>query len=73
MISTAYAGEAAWVAAPLTLLQRFLLQLGFLDGYRGAIIAWTSARYVWMKYRKLGVLVRGGKLEHHAWPQAKDA
>jgi glycosyltransferase involved in cell wall biosynthesis len=62
-----------WVAAPWTLLQRFLLQLGFLDGYRGAIIAWTSARYVWMKYRKLGVLVRGGKLEHHAWPQAKDA
>jgi glycosyltransferase involved in cell wall biosynthesis len=64
---------AMWVAAPWTLLQRFLLQLGFLDGYRGAIIAWTSARYVWMKYRKLGVLVRGGKLEQHPWPQAKDA
>ena len=62
-----------WVAAPWTLLQRFLLQLGFLDGYRGAIIAWTSARYVWMKYRKLGVLVRGGKLEQRPWPQAKDA
>jgi glycosyltransferase involved in cell wall biosynthesis len=64
---------AMWVAAPWTLLQRFLLQLGFLDGYRGAIIAWTSARYVWMKYRKLGVLVRGGKLEQRSWPQAKDA
>src|SRR5580704_16590859 len=62
-----------WVAAPWTLLQRFLLQLGFLDGYRGAIIAWTSARYVWMKYRKLGVLVRGGKLDQRPWPQAKDA
>jgi glycosyltransferase involved in cell wall biosynthesis len=64
---------AMWVAAPWTLLQRFLLQLGFLDGYRGAIIAWTSARYVWMKYRKLGVLVRGGELEQRPWPQAKDA
>jgi glycosyltransferase involved in cell wall biosynthesis len=62
-----------WVAAPWTLAQRFVLQLGFLDGYRGAVIAWTSARYVWMKYRKLGVLVRGGKLEQRPWPQAKDA
>lgn len=62
-----------WVAAPWTLAQRFLLQLGFLDGYRGAIIAWTSARYVWMKYRKLGVLARGGKLEQRPLPQVKDA
>jgi glycosyltransferase involved in cell wall biosynthesis len=61
-----------WVAAPWTLLQRFFLQLGFLDGYRGALIAWTSARYVWLKYRKLGVLVGGGKLEARAWPQAGD-
>jgi glycosyltransferase involved in cell wall biosynthesis len=61
-----------WLAAPWTLLQRFLFQLGFLDGYRGALIAWTSARYVWQKYRKLGVLVRGGKLEARAWPQARD-
>jgi glycosyltransferase involved in cell wall biosynthesis len=62
-----------WAAAPWTLLQRFFLQLGFLDGYRGAIIAWTSARYVWMKYRKLGVLVRGGKLEQRACPQVTGA
>jgi glycosyltransferase involved in cell wall biosynthesis len=61
-----------WVAAPWTLLQRFVIQLGFLDGYRGALIAWTSMRYVWLKYRKLGVLVRGGKLEPRAWPQARD-
>jgi len=62
-----------WLGAPWVLVQRFLLQLGFLDGYRGALIAWTSARYVWLKYRKLGVLVRGGKLEERAWPQARDA
>lgn len=60
------------VAAPWTLVQRFFFQLGFLDGYRGALIAWTSARYVWLKYRKLGVLARGGKLETRAWPQARD-
>jgi glycosyltransferase involved in cell wall biosynthesis len=61
-----------WFAAPWTLLQRFVFQLGFLDGYRGALIAWTSARYVWLKYRKLGVLVGGGKLEARGWPQARD-
>lgn len=62
-----------WVGAPWTLLQRYFLQLGFLDGYRGALIAWTSARYVWMKYRKLGVLIRGGRLEYRPWPQGEDA
>jgi len=62
-----------WVAAPWTLVKRFVVQLGFLDGYRGALIAWTSARYVWLKYRKLGILARGGKLETRAWPQAGDA
>ena len=61
------------VAAPWTLVQRFLLQLGFLDGYRGAVIAWTSARYVWLKYRKLGILVRGGKLEQRTQTQATPA
>jgi glycosyltransferase involved in cell wall biosynthesis len=62
-----------YVAAPWTLIQRLFLQLGLLDGYRGALIAWTSARYVWLKYRKLRILVRGGKLEARAWPQAGDA
>jgi glycosyltransferase involved in cell wall biosynthesis len=62
-----------WIAAPWTLLHKFVFQLGFLDGYRGAVISWTSARYVWMKYSKLGVLVRGGTLQNQAWPQAGDA
>jgi glycosyltransferase involved in cell wall biosynthesis len=64
---------AMCVATPWALLQKFVFQAGFLDGYRGALIAWTSARYVWMKYRKLGVLVRGGKLRDRPWPQAGDA
>ena len=64
---------AMWLAAPWAFLRTFLLQAGFLDGYRGALIAWTSARYVWMKYRKLGILLRGGKLRDRPWPQAGDA
>lgn len=64
---------AMCVAAPWAFLHRLLFRLGFLDGTRGVLIAWTSARYVWVKYRKLGQLVRGGKLERRAWPQAGDA
>ena len=60
-------------SAPWTFFKRLVLQLGILDGYRGLIIAWTSARYVWLKFRKLGVLVRGGKLESRPWPQTGDA
>ena len=71
-------GRRSWrggmcFAAPWTVVQKFLFQLGFLDGYRGALIAWTAGRYVWMKYRKLGVLLRGGKLQRRQWPQAGDA
>jgi glycosyltransferase involved in cell wall biosynthesis len=61
-----------WVGAPWTLLHKFVVQRGFLDGYNGALIAWSSARYVWEKYRRLGILVRGGELEQRAWPQADD-
>lgn len=64
---------AMWLAAPWTFVNTLLFRLGFLDGYRGALIAWTSARYVWMKYRKLGRLVRGDKLERRPWPQSGDA
>jgi glycosyltransferase involved in cell wall biosynthesis len=62
-----------YFATPWTFLNRLVFRLGFLDGYRGVLIAWTSAVYVWMKYRKLGQLVRGGKLERRAWPQAGGA
>jgi glycosyltransferase involved in cell wall biosynthesis len=63
---------AMYLAAPWTFLSTLVFRLGFLDGYRGVLIAWISARYVWMKYRKLGQLVRGGKLERRPWPQAGD-
>jgi glycosyltransferase involved in cell wall biosynthesis len=64
---------AMWLATPWTFLNTLVFRLGFLDGYRGALIAWTAARYVWMKYHKLGQLVRGGHLERRPWPQAGDA
>ena len=63
---------AMYLASPWTFVSTMLFRLGFLDGYRGVLIAWTSARYVWMKYSKLGKLVRGGKLERRSWPQAGD-
>ena len=64
---------AMCLAAPWTFANTFLFRLGFLDGYRGALIAWTSARYVYLKYQKLGHLVRGGRLERRPWPQSGDA
>jgi glycosyl transferase family 2 len=64
---------AMYFAAPWTFVSRLLFRLGFLDGRHGVLIAWTSALYVWMKYRKLGQLVRGIKLERRTWPQAGDA
>jgi glycosyltransferase involved in cell wall biosynthesis len=62
-----------FLAAPWTVVRKFVFQRGFLDGRRGALIAWAAGRYVWMKYRKLGVLLRGGKLQRRQWPQAGDA
>src|SRR6266850_2022428 len=37
--------------------QNFFLRGGFLDGYRGALIAQMAARSVRLKYKKLGQLV----------------
>ncbi len=59
------AGQRRWrlamiVAPPWTLLRTFFLQRGFLDGYRGWLIAQMAARYVFLKYRKLGRLVESG-------------
>ena len=48
---------AALLAPPWTFFQKFVLNAGFLDGYRGWVIARGAARYVRLKYRKLGILV----------------
>ena len=56
-------------APPWTILQRLAFQLGVLDGCRGWMIAWMSAKYIYVKYRKLGRLLAGETLERRAWPK----
>lgn len=50
-----------WFGAPWAWFQYFVLGAGFLDGYRGALIAASGARTVWLKYRKLGELVQASE------------
>jgi glycosyltransferase involved in cell wall biosynthesis len=45
-------------------LQTFVLQAGFLDGYRGWLIARMAARSVYLKYKKLGALIGGGEIDN---------
>jgi glycosyltransferase involved in cell wall biosynthesis len=48
---------ALWFATPWSWFQNFVLRGGFLDGYRGALIAQMAARSVRLKYAKLAKLV----------------
>ena len=48
---------AVWFATPWSFFQNFVLRGGFLDGYRGALIAQMAARTVRLKYSKLGKLL----------------
>jgi glycosyltransferase involved in cell wall biosynthesis len=48
---------ALWLATPWSWFQNFVLRGGFLDGYRGALIARMAARSVRLKYAKLGKLI----------------
>jgi len=48
---------AKWLATPWTWFQYFVLGAGFLDGYRGLLIAKLAAQTVWLKYTKLGALI----------------
>jgi glycosyltransferase involved in cell wall biosynthesis len=48
---------AMWFATPWSWFQNFVLRGGFLDGYRGALIAQMAARSVHLKYAKLGKLI----------------
>jgi glycosyltransferase involved in cell wall biosynthesis len=49
---------AVWFATPWSWFQNYFLRGGFLDGYRGALIAQMAARAVRIKYENLGQLVR---------------
>jgi hypothetical protein len=48
---------AVWLATPWTWVRHYFLAAGFLDGYRGALIAQMAARGVRLKFQKLGKLV----------------
>ena len=48
---------AVWLATPWSWFQNYFLRGGFLDGYRGALIAQMAARSVRLKYKKLGKLI----------------
>jgi glycosyltransferase involved in cell wall biosynthesis len=55
-------GKRQWLGAllfatPWSFFQNFILRGGFLDGYRGALIARMAARTVRLKYAKLRKLV----------------
>jgi len=54
---------AKWFGAPWAWFRYFMLGAGFLDGYRGFVIARVAAYTVWLKYSKLGDLVEKAKRE----------
>jgi glycosyltransferase involved in cell wall biosynthesis len=56
---------AMWLAAPWSWIHHFFLGAGFLDGYRGALIAQMAARGVRLKFKKLGKLVEAEKQTPH--------
>jgi glycosyltransferase involved in cell wall biosynthesis len=57
--------SAVWFATPWSWFQNYFLRGGFLDGYRGALIAQMAARAVRIKYEKLGQLVQAGGIRDH--------
>jgi len=46
-----------WLAPPWSFFRTFVLRAGFLDGYRGWLIARMAARSARLKFAKLGSLV----------------
>ncbi len=55
---------AMWIATPWSWVRHFFLGAGFLDGYRGALIAQMAARGVKQKFAKLGTLIEDEKLKN---------
>jgi glycosyltransferase involved in cell wall biosynthesis len=56
---------AMWLATPWSWVRHFFLGAGFLDGYRGALIAQMAARGVRLKFGKLGKLIEASKMKNH--------
>ncbi len=45
-------------------IQNYLFRLGFLDGKEGLVIAYTSAKYVFLKYKFLSLLLQKKAVDH---------
>jgi glycosyltransferase involved in cell wall biosynthesis len=43
-----------FLASPWAFVRTLVLQQGFRDGYRGVLISWMAAYYVFLKYFRLG-------------------
>ena len=52
---------AMWFATPWSWFQNYVLYAGFLDGYRGILIARMAARSTRLKFAKLGQLINSRK------------
>jgi glycosyltransferase involved in cell wall biosynthesis len=68
-------GKRSWravmlVATPWRWFHTLILQGGFLDGYRGLLIAKMAARSVRLKYAKLGKLIKEKKLQREHGPDS---
>jgi glycosyltransferase involved in cell wall biosynthesis len=55
-----------WLATPWSWIHHFFFGAGFLDGYRGALIAQMAARGVRLKFKKLGKLVQAEQQSKHS-------
>ncbi len=58
-----YWRTAILLAMPWRWVYTYVLRGGFLDGYRGVLIAWMAARSVRLKYTKLGRMIKAKKRE----------
>lgn len=57
-------GRRRWLlpllfASPWAFFRTLVLQQGFRDGYRGVLIAWMAAYYVFLKYARVGSIATG--------------
>jgi glycosyltransferase involved in cell wall biosynthesis len=52
---------AMWFATPWSWFQNYVLYAGFLDGYRGRLIARMAARSTRLKFAKLGQVIKARK------------
>jgi glycosyltransferase involved in cell wall biosynthesis len=57
---------ALWFATPWSFFHTYIIRLGFLDGYRGILIARMAAKTVRLKYAKLGQLLAAERKP--SWP-----